>query len=398
MTRTSGHIPTSSTKEIMPEILSREGEDGLPKYEILHMGRGWQNRQYENTETGNVFWGEPATGDNPYAPFGFKTKDLKWNITYQFVGIRDNIFGVSDRGEPLKYGADGMTLDRLYYILVNAFNGGEDFVQAYLNEVAPYTVGDEVKRVVAPALKSYKEYVTGQKALKEELEAQEKRNIEAKERYMLENDEERIIRNELRAQRDITKLNQRFEDLGIKQEQLESFSLDRSDTSIFTKKGTVRKRLKYEDVFPEGIEELKGMKLWIVYDLLDELKAQAFEEEAELRHKEELAVRRLRKWQSRREAYQEGLKDFITDLGSGKIKINSKSWEEESERLEKVLKEDFARCLASGQVPLNKSMVSDEAIEQRRKLGLDPDANHVFYASGQFANSIVFKVRIKNGR
>ena len=74
-------------------------------------------------------------------------EDFDWQITYKFsAGIRRNFFGVvSPGGNPVYYGARGMTFRRLYLILC-ALNGGTSFIDDYLENVLPYTaVGEELR-------------------------------------------------------------------------------------------------------------------------------------------------------------------------------------------------------------------------------------------------------------
>lgn len=164
----SGHIPAKETRKEMPEILKGRNKEGNKKYDILlSLGRGWQNKKYENVDSGNAFWGEPRTGSITPFVFGFSDQDLKWGITYSFSGMRDSVF-TSNKGRQVTYGASGMNMDRLYYILVNAFNHGEDFVQKYLNDVAPVHLGSEIKKVIEPALEEFRNKVLQQTEMNEE--------------------------------------------------------------------------------------------------------------------------------------------------------------------------------------------------------------------------------------
>ena len=63
-------------------------------------------------------------------------------------------------------------MDRLFYILVNKFNYGVDFVQKYLDEVAPNHLGKQIKEVVEPAVKAFEERVLKQKEIISERERQ----------------------------------------------------------------------------------------------------------------------------------------------------------------------------------------------------------------------------------
>lgn len=347
----NGHISTKETKALMPEILTSTYEDEdtgeiLPTYTVLQMGKNWQQRQYQNNKTHNVFWGEPDTGSVPPFVAGFESEGLKWNITYSFKGIRNNIFGYSIDGEPIVYGADNMTMDRLYYILVNAFNDGVDFVQTYLNDCAPFRLGDELKRVINPALEKYKSYVSGKE---EEIRKQEILKSDIKK-------EEKKYESDLRC-------IEEYENI------IDEGKKHLTKSSGYTE---INKNIKYKG----NNKRYAGLKLW------------------EAVKKARTALKRAVTSKFKR---SQKLEKFYSDLGSGKIKIRGKTWNTESERISEILRSDFINCLESGIITLSNRIVSENTKKQRIKAGLPPDPK--FFASGQFAESIDFSVRIySNGK
>lgn len=338
-----GHVPTEYVKGFMPDLLNNstyETEDGRiqKKYKmILSMGRGWQEKQWQNRSTYNVFKGEPETGDFPENLPGledsaFELKGLKWDITYNFLGNRDNYFGTritaNGKVEDITYGEADMSMDRLYYILVNAFNGGQDFVQFYLSSCMPYRIGEQVRDVVEPALEAYKEYVDG---VFRPLDEATERSAEAEAR--------------IEAYRDVL------------------YQIDEART----KSGKIRKNARYHG----DIERWRGKAL------------------SEL---EEKAERNLQNaYKARLNANTRRLK-FTNDLSSGKIRIKGKTWETESERLSDILRDDFVECMKTGIVPLCYTSLSSSTVVARLKAGLPPSPR--FFASGQFARSINFMVRV----
>lgn len=167
------HESSGTTNKIMRRILSGENEDGTKKYNILlSLGRSWKDKTYMNANTGNTFKGEPS-GIVTSEAMPFTEGRLKWGITYTFTGYRDNVF-VNKKGKAARYGAGNMSMDRLFYILVNKFNYGVDFVQKYLDEVAPSHLGNQIKEVVEPAVKAFEDRVLKQKEIISERERQAK--------------------------------------------------------------------------------------------------------------------------------------------------------------------------------------------------------------------------------
>ena len=166
----------------MPAILSSESDDGLPKYTVIGMGRNWKKLTYINNDTGNEFKGEPETGiDQPFIE-GFEDEGMLWDIAYSFKGQHEPVEIVDMNGKLHKYGTD-VNNDRLYYILVNAFNGGIDFVAEYLRSVMPYTVGEEIRSVIRPALDKYKEYVVRKDKEYSEEVSRQRHNITRRKDY-----------------------------------------------------------------------------------------------------------------------------------------------------------------------------------------------------------------------
>ena len=167
------HESSGTTNKIMRRILSGENEDGTKKYNILlSLGRSWKDKTYMNANTGNTFKGEPS-GIVTSEAMPFTEGRLKWGITYTFTGYRDNVF-VNKQGQAARYGAGNRSMDRLFYILVNKFNSGVDFVQKYLDEVAPSHLGNQIKEVVEPAVKAFEDRVLKQKEIISERERQAK--------------------------------------------------------------------------------------------------------------------------------------------------------------------------------------------------------------------------------
>jgi len=52
------------------------------------------------------------------------------------------------------------------------------------------------------------------------------------------------------------------------------------------------------------------------------------------------------------------------------------------------IRDDIIMCLSTGQIRLNMEAVSASTIRQRKALGLDGDASHVFYASGRLISAL----------
>lgn len=167
------HESSGTTNKIMRQILSRENEDGTKKYNVLlSLGRSWKDKTYMNADTGNTFKGEPS-GIVTSEAMPFTKGRLKWGITYTFTGYRNNVF-VNKNGKLTRYGASNMSMDRLFYVLVNKFNYGIDFVQKYLDEVAPAHLGNQIKEVIEPALTAFEDRVLKQKAVVRDREKQAK--------------------------------------------------------------------------------------------------------------------------------------------------------------------------------------------------------------------------------
>lgn len=165
------HESSGTTNKIMRRILSGENEDGTKKYNILlPLGRSWKDKTYMNATTGNTFKGEPS-GIVTSEAMPFTEGRLNWGITYTFTGYRNNVF-VNKKGKLTRYGASNMSMNRLFYILVNKFNYGVDFVQKYLDEVAPSHLGKQIKEVVEPAVKAFEDRVLKQKQIISEREAE----------------------------------------------------------------------------------------------------------------------------------------------------------------------------------------------------------------------------------
>ena len=288
--RKKGHQSTPSTDSDMPFILLDNDEEGLPKYSVLKLGRSWKQTLWQNNNTGNIFFGEPSDNPEqkkelPSVPYSFETnRGLKWDITYSFNNTRRN------RMNNGKHYGSVIKNDRLYYILVNAFNGGVDFVQHYLNDIAPHTVGNEVKGLIEPALDLYEEYVM----------QEEERQLD---------------------------------------EAVEAENIVNTEGLHYTKSGELDKRYR-------------------------STKA------------------------------KNKLDAFLNALENGSIKVNGKSWEEEGELVAWLLREDFIKCMMSGQVVAGG--LTERTKEQRIRAGLPADPR--FFASGQFTESIEFNVRIYNGR
>lgn len=172
------HESSGITNKTMSRILNSLNEDGTKKYNVLlSLGRSWKDKTYMNADTGNTFKGEPS-GVVTAEALPFSNGRFRWGITYTFTGYRRNVF-VDKNGKLSRYGEGNMSMDRLFYILVNKFNYGEDFVQKYLDEVAPHHLGNQIKEVVEPAIEAFDKRVLRQKAAvrKRERQAEADRDI-----------------------------------------------------------------------------------------------------------------------------------------------------------------------------------------------------------------------------
>lgn len=292
------HKATKYVEGFMPDLLSSEDEEGMPKYDILmSLGESeddWKNTVYQNNRTLNVFKGEPTTGTNEFNPFKFNTKGINWDITYTFKGIRNN------KAPNGKYGSV-ISNDRLYYILVNAFNGGVDFVQQYLSVCAPARLEKEIREVVDPVIEALKENVLSVQQADEMLEQAVK-----DEALLREADKHR------------------------------------------TKKGGYDMRYKSSKGAVEARQRLDAF--------LEMMESGNF---------------------------------TITDQKTKK----KKNWKQEGERVAELLRNDFIQCMMIGEVPLSSGVLSEKTHKERVRVGLP--AEPMFFATGHFAKSINFKVRVK---
>ena len=280
MIRKTGHNATYSTAKFLKNLLSDDEH-----YTVLEMGRSWKQRQYRNNFTDNEFYGEPKRMALPTVPYSFETKDgIKWDISYTFNGIRNNT--VNGR----KYGSI-IEMDRLYYILVNTFNNGEDFVQKYLLDIAPTLLGDDIKKVIEPTVSK----IADSLCFKSQAEA------------------DKALEKAVKAEEKLKKMNYDFK------------------TPI--KKGR------------------KGYSA------------------------------------------QKTFNAFTSALDSNKIKIDENLWEEESEKVSELLRTGFELAMYSGASVVNKFPSNSTQIK-RLYAGLEDFP--MFFATGQFAKSIDFNVRIYN--
>lgn len=264
------HNATYTTNRSMPSILRNGG------YAVLNMGRGWKNnRQFENLQTGNTFYGEPESFNDTTHVYGYD--NLAWDIVYSFKGRRHN-----------NYGENNLPMDRLYYILVNKCNEGVDFIAYYLRNVAPALLEDEIRGTIEPVIAAY---------------------------------QEEVLDNAIRA------------------EEIIAENIAEANTNIAKSTGTFKKSTR------------AGRKI---------VKAQVV------------------------------LDDFLAEMNSPYLK--GMDWEEVSEDLANKLRLNFISAMQTGQVPLTKDTLSNATTQKRIRLGLPP--NPRFVATGDFVNSIDFKIRI----
>lgn len=267
----SGHKVTSQTRKEMSSILSNKR-----KYDILlSLGRGWQNKQFTNKRTDSVFYGEPR--NESLTPFvsAFSYDSIEWGITYSFSGERDNMF-TDNKGKAVAYGEANMSMDRLYYILVNTFNGGEDFIQKYLNEVAPVRLEEQIKGIIEPAIALFNE---------------------------------RVIKQEEKITKELEEARKAEEIVSI------------ADKHI-TKKGMVHKSYRYE-----------GKR---VYDIIDSARERldTFFSDIE---SGKLKVKG-KSWTRESETVAELLRtDFVESMNTGLVPLNKKTLSEETMKLRRSL-------------------------------------------------------------
>jgi hypothetical protein len=370
----TGHKTASSVSKFMSNFLNNSlsaslEKEGEKRYIVLEAGKNWKDTFYQNNAYKNIFRGEPGSTPTPFFQTLGNDFGYDWDVSYHFKGKHTPAVYETRDGNLRTWGSAHLSNERLYYILVNAYAGGQDFVDFYLHNVMPHTVGNEIEDKVGFAIKSWEETVQDSKNALESWKRQvreRKKDLPNAIEEMKSKIHDYGTNSEHRK-----KLNAQIKEVRQDVKKLESFVDFRK--ARLSKSGKLDKRFK-------GVASLLKAQS-ILFELVEERQT---------------LIKETRTWQKNLKDFENRLQGLSTLPSKPHCyKRKDKNWTKEGEEVAEILRNDFIRCMINGQVTPLMGIHNTENT-QRKKERYFGIANPIaFVCSDNFVRSIKFDVRIK---